>query len=97
MAVHACLKNEFTEDEKYHNLMSWLILCIIAHERDFNKCVESYIMKMSRVGKVFMTLAQFSRSRKQLQLVNKRVDRNQTCTDNTLSRVLNMIKSVTLT
>ena len=24
MAVHACLKNEFTEDEKYHNLMSWL-------------------------------------------------------------------------
>ena len=25
MAAHACLKNEFTEDEKYHNLMSWLI------------------------------------------------------------------------
>ena len=24
MAAHACLKNEFTEDEKYHNLMSWL-------------------------------------------------------------------------
>ena len=24
MAVHACLKNEFTEDEKYHNLMRWL-------------------------------------------------------------------------
>ena len=24
MAVHACLKNEFTEDEKYHNLMTWL-------------------------------------------------------------------------
>ena len=22
MAVHACFKNEFTEDEKYHNLMS---------------------------------------------------------------------------
>ena len=22
---HACLKNKFTEDEKYHNLMSWLI------------------------------------------------------------------------
>ena len=26
MAVHVPLKNEFTEDEKYHNLMSWLIL-----------------------------------------------------------------------
>ena len=25
MAVHARLKNEFTEDEKCHNLMSWLI------------------------------------------------------------------------
>ena len=26
MAAHACMKNEFTEDEKYHNLMRWLIL-----------------------------------------------------------------------
>ena len=25
MAAHARLKNEFTEDEKYHTLMSWLI------------------------------------------------------------------------
>ena len=25
MAAHAGLKNEFTEDEKYHNLMRWLI------------------------------------------------------------------------
>ena len=24
MAVHGRLKNEFTEDEKCHNLMSWL-------------------------------------------------------------------------
>ena len=24
IAVHAHLKNEFTEDEKYHNLMTWL-------------------------------------------------------------------------
>ena len=24
MAAHARLKNEFTEDEKYHNLMTWL-------------------------------------------------------------------------
>ena len=26
MAAHARLKNEFMEDEKYHNLVSWLIL-----------------------------------------------------------------------
>ena len=25
MTAHARLKNEFTEDEKYHNLMKWLI------------------------------------------------------------------------
>ena len=24
MAVHVWLKNELTEDEKYHNLMTWL-------------------------------------------------------------------------
>ena len=31
MAVcgHARLKNEFVEDEKYHNLMSWLILSVL--------------------------------------------------------------------
>ena len=28
MAAHARLKNEFTEDEKYHNLMRWLIYLI---------------------------------------------------------------------
>ena len=26
MAAHARLKNEFTEDESYHNHMTWLIL-----------------------------------------------------------------------
>ena len=28
MTGHACLKNEFTKDKKYHNLMSWLIFCL---------------------------------------------------------------------
>ena len=28
MAAHARLKNEFTEDEKYHNLMAWLT-CVL--------------------------------------------------------------------
>ena len=32
MAAHSRLKNEFTEGEKYHNLMSWLIL----GNQDFN-------------------------------------------------------------
>ena len=27
IAAHAHLKNEFTEDEKYHNPMTWLIAC----------------------------------------------------------------------
>ena len=26
MAAHACLKNVFTQDEKYHNHMKWLKL-----------------------------------------------------------------------
>ena len=29
MAAHARLKNEFTEDEKYHNLMTWLKFAFI--------------------------------------------------------------------
>ena len=29
MAAHARLKNEFTEDEKYHNLMPWLIFPLL--------------------------------------------------------------------
>ena len=30
IAAHACLKNEFTEGDKYHNLMSRLIYGTIA-------------------------------------------------------------------
>ena len=36
MAVHACLKNEFTEAEKCHNLMSWLICHIQRYKWHFN-------------------------------------------------------------
>ena len=28
-AAHACLKNEFMEDDKYHNLMSWLKYSVV--------------------------------------------------------------------
>ena len=30
MAAHARLKNEFTDDEKYHNLMRWLKCCLFS-------------------------------------------------------------------
>ena len=30
MAEHARLKNEFTEDEKYHKLMRWLIIIYVS-------------------------------------------------------------------
>ena len=32
MAAHVRLKNEFTEGEKYHNLMRWLKCVPIFHE-----------------------------------------------------------------
>ena len=32
MAAHACLKNEFTEDEKYHNLVRWLKLAFLGRK-----------------------------------------------------------------
>ena len=40
MAAHARLKNEFREDERYHNLMSWLMWSHVVslghfHFRDF--------------------------------------------------------------
>ena len=38
MAVHARLKNEFTEDEKYHNVMSWLILWVLLVLRSADLC-----------------------------------------------------------
>ena len=34
MAAHAHLKNEFTEDEKCHNLMSWLKLTFLRQKVD---------------------------------------------------------------
>ena len=38
MTAHACLKNEFTEGEKYHNLMTWLICCGNRDLYSFNFC-----------------------------------------------------------
>ena len=35
MAAHMHLKNDFTEDEKYHNLMTWLINVDIVFFSDF--------------------------------------------------------------
>ena len=36
MAAHARLKNELTEDEKYHNLMRWLIYAPICNHYIIN-------------------------------------------------------------
>ena len=41
MAAHARLKNEFTEDEKYHNLIRWLIY------RSINDTVELRVKDVS--------------------------------------------------
>ena len=40
MAAHARLKNEFTEDEKYHNLMTWLI---------FSGLIESHTLSLMSI------------------------------------------------
>ena len=40
MAAHAPLKNELTEDDKYHHLMSWLISCIADKQRNYKHAFE---------------------------------------------------------
>ena len=42
MAVHVRLKNEFTEDEKCHNLMSWLISFLVVTVYVFLDHLESH-------------------------------------------------------
>ena len=46
LAAHAFLKNEFTEDEKYHNLMSWLILTSVLVDSNVKS---TYIVYLSRL------------------------------------------------
>ena len=41
MAAHARLRNEFMEDEKYHNLMAWLI----CYYGELTKLILQYIIK----------------------------------------------------
>ena len=38
MDVYACLKNEFMEDEKCHNLMSWLISIMVSVGNKMCRC-----------------------------------------------------------
>ena len=45
MAAHARLKNEFTEDETYHNLMAWLI-----NERSETATIKSRSQHMTSRG-----------------------------------------------
>ena len=50
MAAHACLKNDFTEDEKYLNLMSWLI-CDFSGKDVFEAFYKKDLAKRLLVGK----------------------------------------------
>ena len=51
MAAHACLKNEFTEDENYHNLMSWLIYVKVqtegSHRQDYSFVTKGDLFRTS--------------------------------------------------
>ena len=68
MAAHARLKNEFTEDEKYHNLMRWPLQSIITKSLDVvspfciqvvNQVKSSYILKSDGI---YSIVTQASRS-----------------------------------
>ena len=46
MAAHGRLKNEFMEDEKYHNLVTWLILCWFVDRTVF---AENYVNFLTHI------------------------------------------------
>ena len=48
MAAHAHLKNEFMEDEKCHNLMSWLKYLNCFTEAKSNTCVSGVSLENNR-------------------------------------------------
>ena len=48
MCAHAGLKNDFTEDEKYHNLMSWLKSSPLAHSLSRSSTCYSIICFFSK-------------------------------------------------
>ena len=52
MAAHACLKNEFTEDEKYHNLMRWLkwYVCCFFYSTPKGSLPERMVRRYSTVS-----------------------------------------------
>ena len=69
MAAHARLKNEFTEDEKYHNLMRWLISPYDdkVHKRltvrETRTNVQYYVLRLTKVRRYqwnSITIAQLS-------------------------------------
>ena len=71
MAAHARLKNEFTEDEKYHNLKIWLD-SVSAEGREFQlrSCLAPYYF-YSKISEIILgTPVKFSRSRQILATSN---------------------------
>ena len=47
MAAHVGLKKEFTEDEKYHNLMIWLIFVPFCSSCTIDGCEATFLSKDS--------------------------------------------------
>ena len=59
MAAHARLKTEFTEDEKCHNLMSWLICW---EETTISKAVVLYLIDSSLLKEMGTLKASYNKS-----------------------------------
>ena len=49
MAAQACLKNGFTEDEKYYNLMTWLKYTLVSINDIVFICLQEKKNKNSKV------------------------------------------------
>ena len=67
MAAHARLKNEFTEDEKCHNLMSWLIL-LLANALSSLKWMDYITDHLSRFYNFYKPIIRFFALYKTLEL-----------------------------
>ena len=59
MAAHASLKNEFTEDEKYHNPMRWLKCLkkskkeVLRKQRELTKFENNRLMRLGLIECVY--------------------------------------------
>ena len=72
ISAHAHLKNEFTEDEKYQNLMTWLN-CVLKKKRTLFVAILSYFVHSNAdlcfLRKNVKTRAMYSREYRYLPLI----------------------------